>query len=255
MYVYIYDEVVKKRKYNKLLINIERRITDLGLNGKIIRLEGIKNVEKIIQNEIRYGVKTIVAVGTDKTISQTVNAVIKLNQNKDVKEIPVIGTIPIESKESLIARAMGIFSYKDACNAILARRLEILRLAKINETFFVSQINLLGNYNIIDIEKDYRIEIKKPCNINIINIPLSKELGEKMSINSKKDDLKLLIIPKKSKKGDPLKNQSIFSLKKLTVSKNTKKILVDNSFEVSAPASIKTTDKKIIFIVGKDRVF
>jgi len=201
MYVYIYDEVVKKRKYNKLLINIERRITDLGLNGKIIRLEGIKNVEKIIQNEIRYGVKTIVAVGTDKTISQTVNAVIKLNQNKDVKEIPVIGTIPIESKESLIARAMGIFSYKDACNAILARRLEILRLAKINETFFVSQINLLGNYNIIDIEKDYRIEIKKPCNINIINIPLSKELGEKMSINSKKDDLKLLIIPKKSKKG------------------------------------------------------
>ena len=37
MYVYIYDEVVKKRKYNKLLINIEKRITDLGLNGKIIQ--------------------------------------------------------------------------------------------------------------------------------------------------------------------------------------------------------------------------
>ncbi|MCD4706060.1 hypothetical protein K8R61_03195 [bacterium] len=255
MYVYIYDEVVKKRKYSKLLINIEKKITDLGLNGKIIRLEGIKNVEKIIQNEIKYGAKTVIAVGIDKTINQTINAVIKLNQNKELKEIPIIGTIPIENKENLIAKAMGISSYKDACNAILARRLKILRLAKINELFFVSQINLLGNYNIIDIEKDYRIEIKKPCDINIINIPLSKELGGKIAINSKKNDLKLLIIPKKSKKGDPLKNQSIFSLKKLTISKNTKKILIDNSLEVTAPAFIKTTDKKIVFIVGKNRVF
>ena len=38
---------------------MEIRLTDLGLNGKIIRLGGIKNIKGTIQNEIKLGAKTI----------------------------------------------------------------------------------------------------------------------------------------------------------------------------------------------------
>ena len=48
MHVYIYDDYLAKGKYNKAINRMEIRITDLGLNGKILRLSGIKNVKAAI---------------------------------------------------------------------------------------------------------------------------------------------------------------------------------------------------------------
>jgi len=40
----------------------------LGLNGKIIRLGLLENINEAVENEIKRGAKTIVAVGSDKTV-------------------------------------------------------------------------------------------------------------------------------------------------------------------------------------------
>ena len=45
MYVYIYDDYLNKGRYNKAINRMEIRLTDLALNGKIIRLSGIKNIK------------------------------------------------------------------------------------------------------------------------------------------------------------------------------------------------------------------
>mgnify|MGYP000966424279 FL=1 len=73
MHVYIYDEHLNKAKYNRAINRLEIRLTDLGLNGKIIRLGGIKNIKATIQNEIKLGAKTIVAVGNNQTVNKPIS--------------------------------------------------------------------------------------------------------------------------------------------------------------------------------------
>ncbi|MCK4553680.1 hypothetical protein KAU19_01815, partial [Candidatus Parcubacteria bacterium] len=63
MHIYIYDSYVNQKKYDKVLARIETRITDLGLNGKISRLGLMKNIPDLVYNELKRGVKTIIAVG------------------------------------------------------------------------------------------------------------------------------------------------------------------------------------------------
>ena len=49
---------------------------DLGLNGKIIRLGGIKKIKGTIQNEIKLGAKTIIAVGNNQTVNKIIGSII-----------------------------------------------------------------------------------------------------------------------------------------------------------------------------------
>lgn len=254
MYIYIYDSDANKRRLEKTLIKIERKITDLGLGGKIVRLEGIKDKEKIIKNETRGQAKTIVAVGNDQTLNNVVNAVLKENIKTPDNKPPVIAIIPLEEKNNLIAKSFGFKNYEEACEALLARRIESLTLATANKEFFLGQAEILGNYNKINIEKDYSIEIKKVGKISVINLPLEKKLSDLVDFKKKNKILKLLILPKKNS-SKSISNQSVFSLKKLTVTEKTKAIVLDNCKKLSAPATIQTTDKSLDFIVGKKRLF
>jgi hypothetical protein len=76
MHVYIYDDYLNKGKYHKVINRIEIRLTDLGLNGKIIRLGDIKNIKGTIQNEIKLGAKTIIAVGNNQTVNKIIGALV-----------------------------------------------------------------------------------------------------------------------------------------------------------------------------------
>ncbi|HMB65614.1 MAG TPA: acylglycerol kinase family protein [Patescibacteria group bacterium] len=255
MYIYIYDAIAGKRKYNKILAKMEKKITDLGLNGKIVRLEGINNIEKTIQDEIKYEANTVVAVGSDQTVHKTLNAVIKERDRNPQKELPVLGVIPLEEKNNLIAKALGLKTPDQACNALLSRRIEKLGVGKINQDYFLSQLDVIGDYNEIKIGEEYSIEIQKPCEISIINLPLSSKLARKIKTNFKDKNLKLYINPRKTPQKKQTVNQSILSLKSLFITDKTQKIVVDNSIEVETEASVSSCDKKLNFIVGKDRNF
>ncbi|KKQ56205.1 MAG: hypothetical protein US74_C0017G0013, partial [Parcubacteria group bacterium GW2011_GWA2_38_13] len=76
MYLYLYDNSLNSNKYHKLLSHIEMRLTDLGIGGKISRLSPLKNLQDLISDEIRFGVKTIVAVGNDETVSMVINNIV-----------------------------------------------------------------------------------------------------------------------------------------------------------------------------------
>jgi hypothetical protein len=70
MHLYIYDDFLEKSKYSKTINKIETWITDLGLNGKIIRLNNLNNVEGAIWGEIKRGARTLVVVGNDSTFNK-----------------------------------------------------------------------------------------------------------------------------------------------------------------------------------------
>jgi hypothetical protein len=68
MNIYIYDDYLNKSKYNRVLNRVEIRLTDLGLNGKIIRLGSIKNIRDVIQNEIKMEPRLLLQLATTKPL-------------------------------------------------------------------------------------------------------------------------------------------------------------------------------------------
>src|SRR5680860_1204949 len=107
MHVYIYDDYLNKSKYSKAVNRMEIRLTDLGLNGKIIRLAGIKNIRGAIQNEIKLGAKTIIAVGNNQTVNKIIGAIIDTEIYGDFQKKTLLGVVPIGDDNS-IAVSLGI---------------------------------------------------------------------------------------------------------------------------------------------------
>src|SRR3990167_10611015 len=74
MNIFLYDSFLNHKKYGRLLSQIETRITDLGLNGKIFKLGLMRMLDDTIKNELKRGAKTIIVLGHNKIINQAVNA-------------------------------------------------------------------------------------------------------------------------------------------------------------------------------------
>lgn len=237
MYAYIYDDFINQGKFSKLLYQIEKRLTDLNLNGKIIRLGVSKNIKSAVDDEIRQGTKTIVAVGNDKTVSQIINHI--LNNRSDERRQVTLGIIPIELKENKIAAAFGIKSIGAACEILLARRLESFRLAQINQGFFLFKAVLNASDTTLEIDRNYIIQNLKPALVEVINNPL-------LSGHENQDGkLKLHIY---SKEGE-----SMFLFNDLLVVNKNAAIITDDSLAVQPPAKIKPSRETIKIIVGKQR--
>jgi hypothetical protein len=237
MYAYIYDSFTNDSRYSKLLYKAEKRLTDLGLNGKIIRLGVSKNIKVAVEDEIRQGTKTIIAVGNDRTVNQVLNCIVS-NQS-DEKHLVTLGIIPIAEKENKIAAAFGINSIADACEILLARRLENFRLAQLNQGFFLFQATISVPDTIMEIDKNYTIQNSKPTLIEISNSPIID--GE----NDYNRKLKLRISNKEG--------ESLFSFKELLVINNSAPIVTDGALEVKTPARIRASAEQIKIIVGKQR--
>jgi hypothetical protein len=237
MYAYIYDEFTNQNKFGKALYKIEKRLTDLNLNGKIIRLGVSKNIKVAVEDEIRQGTKTIVAVGNDKTVSQIINAI--ANDQSDEKHQVTLGIIPISEKDSQIAATFGIKTISSACEILLARRLETFQLAKINQNFFLFNLILASSDTILEIDKKNLLQNPGPSVVEITNSPnWPKEKSEEKK-------LKLKISNKAG--------ESLFSVKELFVANKTSVIIADNSLTLKTPTRISLGEEKIKIIVGKER--
>lgn len=244
MHVYIYDDYLNKTKYNRAINRLEIRLTDLGLNGKIIRLGGIKNIKGTIQNEIKLGAKTIVAVGNNQTINKIIGAVIDTEIYGDFQKKPLLGLIPIGDDNS-IAASFGIKNAEEACNILLARRIEKIDLGLIGNYYFLNQASIQSLGTIISID-DYTLEITEKGEVRIIN--LLSDPKEKIKSNPHDGKLDILI---KTRKRD----ESIITVKKLKIANPQEKLIIDDVVTVDTPVEIGIMKDKVNVIVGKDRLF
>jgi diacylglycerol kinase family enzyme len=244
MYVYIYDDYLNKGKYNKVINRVEIRLTDLGLNGKIIRLGGIKNIKGAIQNEIKLGAKTIIAVGNNQTVNKIISAIIDADIYGDFQKKTLLGIIPVGDDNS-IAASFGIKNEDDACNILLARRVEKIDLGMVNNYYFLNQCTIQSLGTILEIDK-YSLEIMERGEVRIINL-LS---DNNKNIKSSPHDGKLDVYIKTRKK-----DQSYLSVKKIKISNPDNKLIVDGIMEINTPVEIGVASDKINVIVGKERMF
>lgn len=258
MNVYIYDSYVCHKKYQSRIAKIETRITDLGLNGKIIRLGVMSSVHNSIENEIRKGAKNIIIVGNNNLFAQTINSIAKLQANQKWIETIPLGFIPVGKNNNEIAEFLGIPYEEEACNVIAARRIKKLDLGMINEHYFLTQAIITTKDTIIEIDKNYSINITEPGEIMIINLPMGIELPNEIKSNAQDDTLELFIKTKNSKKlflRKKIENKSVFSFKELQVINPKRPMIIDNSLKVNTPVNIKIAKEKINLIVGKGRDF
>jgi len=244
MNLYIYDDYLKK--YGKILNNIEVDLHKLNLNGKIIYLEAIKNLERLLKDELSNDIKTIIAVGNNLTLNKVINAVLKADPNNSLKSL-ALGIIPVGPNNSL-ANALGIKNERSAAEIILARRLESLNIAKINETFFLGEAAISAKGTSLSIQ-DFSINPVEKGEIRLANILLEDKLL-KNGRNNPQDGLIDIFVYKKPQR------LSFFSSQNLLIqNNNSEKVLVDNCLEVETPAKVEIIDKNINFIIGKDRTF
>jgi diacylglycerol kinase family enzyme len=245
MHLYIYDDFLEKSKYTKTINKIETRITDLDLNGKIIRLSNLKNIDNAIWSEIKRGARTLVVVGNDNSFNKVLKTLLAKEMSFFLNELH-LAFIPIETSQ--IGLSLGIKTYNDACNILLARRTKSIRVAKANNSFFITQAEIFSKNISINIENNYKVENDDKSSIYIINIPsfnISKTLPAKID---PRDEYLHIYINSKGNSFIPAKNIEVSSA-------NKNYITLDNSTQITLPCILGMSKKKINIIVGKNRVF
>lgn len=258
MYLYLYDHFLNDPKHQKTLSRIEMRLTDLGIGGKISRLSPLKNLKELINDEIRFGVKTIVAVGNDETVSMVINNIIKY-------ENITFGIIPL-GKNNAIAHDLAIPEGEEACDVLSARKLEKIDLGKVNNTYFISGISISAENSItLECENKYHITPETAsCSIYICNLRPAA-LGEASTegfFNPRDGMLEALVVPMAElsgsffgfmKKTQTLKN-SIFPFKKISVAtKKSVTVTTDGKKVLKPPFDIEVVPKKLTVVVGRKR--
>jgi diacylglycerol kinase family enzyme len=170
MYCYLYDEFIQgNKRYERELLDIENRLTDLGIAGKISRLALFRNAEEMIRDEIDRGVKTVVVLGNDDTIRKVLDVI---SESKIV-----LGLIPIGPKNEL-ARLLGIPNGVEACDVLSARRIEQIDVGTINGRKFITGVRVPdfraelmcndGKYRVVptsraDLEIQNLADVCNPC--------------------------------------------------------------------------------------------
>ncbi|MDP2708815.1 MAG: diacylglycerol kinase family protein [bacterium] len=248
MNIFIYDSFLNQKKYDRLLARIETRITDLGLNGKISRLGMMTNIREAIGNELRRGAKTIIAVGNNKTVNQTLNSLAG-------QPVP-LGIIPIGQEDNDLARGLGIESAEAACDILAARLVAKLDLGLADKTYFISSAAIANQGTIIDMNKSYTIETKGGGNIYVVNCA-NEKIDLPPKVKSRPDDgiLELVINSQSGGFFSKQQDQSIFKIKKITVTNPKTQLILDGATAINTPAEITVAKKALTVIVGKNRKF
>lgn len=253
MHIYIYDSFVNQKKYDSIVAKIETRITDLGLNGKIVRLSMMNSIDEVINNEIKKGAKTIVVVGNNDIFNKAVNAVAKTSQEiTATKKIP-LGFIPVGKKNNDIAKFFGIGFEESACNIISARRIQTLDLGLANDHYFLTEASISTAGTNLEIDQNYSLEIKEPGMIKIINFPINTKLPKSFSCSAQDQVLDLYIEKNQKKKVFSSRNEenTIIPFKLLTVINKNKPLIIDEIKKIKPPVNIQIAKQKIGLIVGK----
>lgn len=247
MNVYVYDDFLNKSKYNRAINRLEIKLTDLGLNGKIVRLGAIKNIHDAVESEIKNGAKTIVAVGNNSTVFKTAAAVIEHQALSFIPQKTLFFVIPIGKEDNSIANSLGIKREEEACNTLLARRIKKIDIGVAGRNYFIEKAEMEAEGAILEID-GFQLETTEKGVISIINLSeKTKFIGDK---TIKPNDGKLDIYIKTKNR-----DESFFSVKSLKIISKGQSLFLDDSVEIKTPIEIGVIPGGLEIVVGKDRSF
>lgn len=256
MYYYLYDSFLSDKKYIQSLAKIENRLIDLGINGKVEKMSVLKSIKEVVEDNVKGGADTIIAVGNDKTF-------VKVFPTVAAQKNITFGFIPVDN--STIAKILGIPLAEKACDVLSARIIEKIDIGKVNNHYFFSSLEVPqakdvslecngGHFSISSISNMDYIQI---CNLSYTPIDTEKH---KNVCNPKDGLLEAVFTPKEKgtfgKDKLATKKQSVFPIKKMKItSKDTVSLIADGETVVKTPATVEVLNKRLSIIVGKERTF
>lgn len=254
MYLYIYDSFLNEKKYLTLLAKIENRLADLEIKGKICHLSILKNMEGVVDEGLKQGVKTVVAVGNDKTFSKIVNII----ADKDV----VLGIIPV-TNDCKIAEILGVPAGESACDVLAQRLIRKLDLGKINHQYFLDSATITSSSVTLHFDTFKISPAAKHAIISLSNLGF---LTANHSIYKKRVSipndglLEAIVAPLKTNffsKATKIKSQSIFSFKKIKITSQGEPatVTIDQQAVFKTPVEVTVAPQKLKVIVGNKRLF
>ncbi|PIY96673.1 MAG: hypothetical protein COY66_03710 [Candidatus Kerfeldbacteria bacterium CG_4_10_14_0_8_um_filter_42_10] len=257
MYFYLYDSFLNNKKYVSTLAKIENRLIDLGINGKIDKLSVLKSAQEAIEDSVKNGVDTIVAVGNDKTFAKIVPIVAKQNGL-------TLGFIPLE--DNVIAKFLGIPTGEKACDTLSSRLIERIDLGKANDFYFFSELNIPESEDLTLECNGGHFRINSVNHSNVIKICNLTYASLKGNFKSRKlcdpNDGLLEAIFTPASTGLLGKNQldfnkrSVFPIRKIKIkSDHSLSLVADGETVIKTPVIVQVVPKKLKLIVGKERKF
>lgn len=253
MYVYLYDNFLRGKRYDSTVKAMETRLTDFGIAGKIVRLQNFSNTDAIVEEEIKRGAKTIVIVGNDSTFGYVLS--------RAAKQDVLFGFLPVGANNA-IAEVLGIPIGEDACDVLSRRRKVALDIGWFNNRYFVNQLRVPPSKIQIDYDRKFVVSVPKGkielvvCNLQPF---VWKDTRKKeYHIHPQDGKLEAFIRPTvgagfwKKKTEDP----SVFPFEEMVVKAKVPFVVeADGKKSKEVKIKIRLAKKKIKMIVGKERKF
>lgn len=255
MYVYLYDNFLKHRKYEAQLKSIETRLTDFEIAGKILRLQNFVNPQAIIEEEMKRGAKVIVIVGDDNTFGQVLSRGAACNV--------LFGFLPIGPNNS-IASVLGIPEGEAACDVLSQRRKIKLDIGWVSNRnrYFISKLHIPPSDITVEYDEKFKVSSRlHKMELVVCNLQpfvWSEKGKSKFVVHPQDGKLEAFLRPLAGRGiiKEIYEDPSIFPFEEMTV-------YGDRPFEVEADGNttketrivIKLAKNRIEMIVGKDRKF
>ena len=254
MYVYLYDNFLRQKKFDAEIRNVEVRLTDYGIAGKILRLTNYTDAKQIIDDEIKRGAKTVVIVGNDHTFGHVLSRAATCEC--------VFGFLPIGDGNK-IAEVLGIPTGPEACGVLSKRRKLKLDVGWFNNRYFVSQLHIPPAKISIEYDEKFQVSATDRMELVVCNLqPYEWEMSGgrgKFTIHPQDGKLEAFLRPVTRQgwfKRPIFEEPSVFPFEEMVVSsKNPFVVEADGKESKETKIKIKLTRKRVEMVVGKERRF
>lgn len=251
MYFYFYDKLTQNKKYEPLLVKVETRLIDLGLNGRVEKLSIFKNAREIIRDAVKKGAKTIVAVGDDNTFTTVVNMV--------ATHGVMLGFIPIEP--GVFSRLLGIPAGEAACDVLSKRLYQTIDLGCIQDFYFMGAV--VGKTTAptaLRCDDAYTVTVPAHTHIQFANV--GNVFGEEaVKENAEDGSLRVRLQNQSGSSGlfrrrQTPASESIFRASTIEVTSHSVELAMtaDQNASFHTPCTITTAPKALKVIVGRERL-
>ncbi len=251
MYQYIYDAALSDRRHHLLVTAIENRLTDLGIQGRIDRLSLFKNVAESIEEGVKRGVTTVVAVGGDDTLKKVMDA---------VPGFPVtMGMIPVGAP-SRLARLLGVPEGIAACDVLSARLVQTLDIGRVNGHHFLAALSIPRGAVTLECEGRYRVTTPVRGPVHICNMTPLEDLldadAEPLHQADPSDGMLEAVIPARRSLWGAPGAKTVLNLRKLTIrAERPFTYFIDGRKLSAARAEVDVLPGRLKVIVGRNRLF
>lgn len=255
MYVYLYDNFLRQKKFDPVVKAMETRLTDFGIAGKIIRIQPFTNAEELIEDEVRKGTTTVVIVGNDRTLGTILSRAATCQV--------LFGFLPVGG-DNTIASVLGIPEGVAACDVLSRRRklkLDVGWIANRNR-FFISQLHIPPSPITVSYDDKFKVSSQHGkmelvvCNLQPF---VWRERGRQDFIVHPQDGKLEAFLRPLAHRGifrEVYEDPSVFPFEEMIITSTQPfSVEADGTVTKEKTITIKLSKKRIEMIVGKERKF